>query len=141
MALENSVRKGQNAGNQHFLLFPQCLLLYQREKLSFQQRQIFFSIKVRNCHFSNVKFIVCKCFQFGPKFCLMVQCYRRLNASVMPNTKQVFKIIMDNNFLFYFSSKWLDLEVKQSFDKPKIGLKLKACTHPDCCRWTLIADR
>ena len=33
--LENTVRKGENAGNQHFLLFPQCFLLYQREKLSF----------------------------------------------------------------------------------------------------------
>ena len=27
--------KGENAGNQHFLLFPQGLLLYQRQKLSF----------------------------------------------------------------------------------------------------------
>ena len=32
-ALENSVGKGENAGNQHFLLFPQCFLLYQKEKL------------------------------------------------------------------------------------------------------------
>ena len=24
--VENTVRKGKNAGNQHFLLFPQCLL-------------------------------------------------------------------------------------------------------------------
>ena len=34
-ALENTVGKGENAGNQHFLLFPQCFPLYQREKLSF----------------------------------------------------------------------------------------------------------
>ena len=34
-ALENTVGKGENAGNQHFLLFPQCFLLYQREQLSF----------------------------------------------------------------------------------------------------------
>ena len=27
--------KGENAGNQHFLLFPQCFLLYHRQKLSF----------------------------------------------------------------------------------------------------------
>ena len=26
--------KGENAGNQHFLIFPQCFLLYPREKLS-----------------------------------------------------------------------------------------------------------
>ena len=34
-ALENTVGKEENAGNQHFLLFPQCFLLYQKEKLSF----------------------------------------------------------------------------------------------------------
>ena len=28
-ALENTVGKGENAGNQHFLLFPQCFLPYQ----------------------------------------------------------------------------------------------------------------
>ena len=30
-ALENTVRKGENAGNQHFLLFAQCFQLSQRE--------------------------------------------------------------------------------------------------------------
>ena len=35
--MENTVGKGENAGNQHFLLFPQCFLLYQVEKSSFQQ--------------------------------------------------------------------------------------------------------
>ena len=39
-ALENTVGKGENAGNQHFLLFPQCFPLYQREKLSIQQHVI-----------------------------------------------------------------------------------------------------
>ena len=34
-ALENTVGKGENAGNQHFLLFQECFLLYQREKSSF----------------------------------------------------------------------------------------------------------
>ena len=34
-ALKNTGEKGENAGNQHFLLFPQCFLLYQREKSSF----------------------------------------------------------------------------------------------------------
>ena len=33
---ENIVEKGENAGNQHFLLFPQCFLPYQRQKPSFQ---------------------------------------------------------------------------------------------------------
>ena len=27
-AFENIVGKGENAGNKHFLLFPQCFLLY-----------------------------------------------------------------------------------------------------------------
>ena len=30
--LENTVRKGENAGNQHFLLFPQCFLPDRRQK-------------------------------------------------------------------------------------------------------------
>ena len=34
-ALENFVGKGENVSKQHFLLFPQCFLLYQKEKLSF----------------------------------------------------------------------------------------------------------
>ena len=29
-ALKNTVGKGENAGNQNFLLFAQCFLLYQR---------------------------------------------------------------------------------------------------------------
>ena len=29
--LENSVRKEENAGNQHFLLFPQCFLLFTKQ--------------------------------------------------------------------------------------------------------------
>ena len=32
---ENTVGKGENAGNQHFL-FPQCFLPYQRQKSSFE---------------------------------------------------------------------------------------------------------
>ena len=31
---QNIVGKGENAGNKHFLLFPQSFLLYQRQKLS-----------------------------------------------------------------------------------------------------------
>ena len=34
-ALENTVGKGENAGSQHFLLFPRCFLFYQRENSSF----------------------------------------------------------------------------------------------------------
>ena len=34
-AFETLKEKGENAGNQHFLLFPQYFPLYQREKSSF----------------------------------------------------------------------------------------------------------
>ena len=34
-AIENIARKGENAGNQHFLLFPQCFQPYQRQISSF----------------------------------------------------------------------------------------------------------
>ena len=37
MALENTMRKGENAGNQHFLLFPHCFLFYQRQESSLQK--------------------------------------------------------------------------------------------------------
>ena len=36
-ALENTLGKGENDVNQHFLLFPQCFLPNQGEKSSFQQ--------------------------------------------------------------------------------------------------------
>ena len=35
MDLENTVGKGENAGNQHFLLLTQCFLAYHREKSLF----------------------------------------------------------------------------------------------------------
>ena len=36
-AKENTMGKGENAGNHHFLLFPQCFLLYLGQKSSFWQ--------------------------------------------------------------------------------------------------------
>ena len=32
-AIQNILGKEENAGNQHFLLFPQCFLLYQRKEI------------------------------------------------------------------------------------------------------------
>ena len=37
-ALENIVGKGENADNQHFLLFTQCFLPYQGDILPFQPK-------------------------------------------------------------------------------------------------------
>ena len=36
MAFENIMGKGENAGNQHFLLFPQCFLLFPTQSSSFE---------------------------------------------------------------------------------------------------------
>ena len=47
---ENSVGKGENAGNQHFLLSPQWFL---------------YPAKDRNHNSSYILFVVCKCFEFG----------------------------------------------------------------------------
>ena len=54
---ENVVGKGENAGNQGFVLFPQCFLPYQRQKSAFdlhlfyrlQMLSIWLHPKV--CHF------------------------------------------------------------------------------------------
>ena len=35
---ENIVGKGENAGNQHFLLFPQCFLPFTKQISKFQSR-------------------------------------------------------------------------------------------------------
>ena len=34
MPFENILGKGENAGNQHFLLFPQCFLPYQKTEIN-----------------------------------------------------------------------------------------------------------
>ena len=48
-ALENMVEKGENAGCQHFLLFPQCFLPNQRQS-----------------EYSKISFLVRTCFQNEP---------------------------------------------------------------------------
>ena len=48
-AFENIVQKGENAGNQHFLLFKLHFLLFPTQ----------ISFSSHNC------FLVCKCFEFG----------------------------------------------------------------------------
>ena len=49
-AFENIVGKGENAGSQHFLLFPQCFLPFPKQILIFTQ----------------IHFVVCKYSEFGP---------------------------------------------------------------------------
>ena len=40
--------KGENAGNQHFLLLPQCFLLYYRQKTSIELHLCFSSASIFN---------------------------------------------------------------------------------------------
>ena len=54
--VENIARKGENAGNQNFLLFPPCFLAFAK-KIEF---------------LSHIYVIICKCFQFGPVHILVV---------------------------------------------------------------------
>ena len=56
---ENNVGKGENTGDQHFLLFPQCFLPYQSEKSAFWQNLI--------CHLQMLSIWL------GPKFCHLVK--------------------------------------------------------------------
>ena len=51
-ALENTVGKGENAGNQHFLLFPHCFPLYY----PITRRQISDSSKMKDFAYDNLKF-------------------------------------------------------------------------------------
>ena len=46
--------KGENAGNQHFLLFPQCFLPYQGYKSSFSTKSILSSANAFNFNWSNI---------------------------------------------------------------------------------------
>ena len=48
-AFENIVGKGENAGNQHFLLF----------------HNVFYAVKERSHNVSSIWFVVCKYFEFG----------------------------------------------------------------------------
>ena len=55
-AVENIVGKGENAGDQHFLLFPQRFQPFPKQVLIFPSNYI----------------VVCKCFQFGPVLTFVV---------------------------------------------------------------------
>ena len=59
-SLENILRKGKNDGNQHFLIFPQCVQLSSKEK---------------KCHFGKIEFVVCKHFRkwSSAKFCRLIR--------------------------------------------------------------------
>ena len=62
---ENIVGKGENADNQHFLLFPQFFLPYQRKIAPFESQLncCLQMLSVRKLSHSGI--VVCKCFQLG----------------------------------------------------------------------------
>ena len=51
-SLENIVGKGENAGNQHFLLFPQCFLLVTKQ-ISNPQSLLFCRLQIRYIQFGQ----------------------------------------------------------------------------------------
>ena len=70
---ENILGKGENAGNQHFLLFPQCFLLFPH-KSKFLSHNYFvfckcFELGLGLKFFRLVKnyLAVCQCFQYGQR--------------------------------------------------------------------------
>ena len=66
MNFENIVRKGENAGNQHFLLFPQCFLTFPKE-ISFFQSHLFCRLQIFSI-------------STGLKFCRLVKSYLKNNS-------------------------------------------------------------
>ena len=68
---KNIVGKGENAGNQHFLLFPQCFLPFPNQISGFDIDY----------------FVVCKCFEFGPQSLFLSSC-KELNVRL-----SVFKFL------------------------------------------------
>ena len=45
---QNTVGKGKNAGNQHFLLFPQCFLPFSKANLNFSVKFSLLSVNAFN---------------------------------------------------------------------------------------------
>ena len=76
-AFENIVGRGENAGNSHFLLFPQCFLLYQIQKSLF-------------CELSNIFHLQMPSNWSGfAKFCGLVEFNIFCNKSLPHNTSTV----------------------------------------------------
>ena len=83
MPLVKIVGKGENAGNQHFLFFP---------------HNVFYPVKNRNHYFSNISFVICKCFEFGPV-------EKKKSCLVKSNTSSPMKLMND----FQPNFAWLNI--------------------------------
>ena len=56
-ALENTVEKGENAGNQHFLLFPQCFSLLSKKEMIILAMRNLLSANALNLVTSKIFFV------------------------------------------------------------------------------------
>ena len=54
VAFENILGKGENAGNQHFLLFPKCFLPFPKTNCNFSVTFILLSANVFNLDYSKI---------------------------------------------------------------------------------------
>ena len=85
-SVENIVGKGENYGNQHFLLFPQC----------------FYPFKDKFHYFSHTKFVICSLFELDiPK---IVSFSTELNCFV----QQYSFVTLLDSFWFEFSAYTLN---------------------------------
>ena len=98
--LENTAGKGENAGSQHFLLFQQCFLLYQREKLQHLicRLQMFSIWSFRTGLILPKQALVFTCLQYKPfentvgkgeiaqneQFLLFPQCFLPVSRTFFP---------------------------------------------------------
>ena len=73
--LENNVEKGENAGNQHFLLFPQCFLPYQREIPPVQLNLNY------NLNYHLQKFQFGQVYVFVVRYRIKTKCYQNVNVT------------------------------------------------------------
>ena len=87
-SFENIVGKGENAGYQHFLLFPQCFLPFPQQILIF----------------GHIYFVVCKFLQFGP--CSPIFC--RLVKSLIPVEDLSSNLSGNGLENWCLVGKWLD---------------------------------
>ena len=103
-ALENMLGKGQNAGNQHFLLFPKCFLSFQEQISFFYVTFILSSAKGFNLYQSkilsfskeveSIKFCLLNSFPNKPWF------LRVCSTNLLKTLWEKEKLLVTSNFSF-----------------------------------------
>ena len=96
---KNIVGKAENAGNQHFLLFLHCFLLYQREKSSYLAQSDMISANAFN-------FVQYRILSFGKDLNLSLSkswFFMYLQKNSFENTAGKGKLLVTSNFSFSLS--------------------------------------